>query len=286
MFQSTLKITLMNTKFLLPFIVLVMCTISCSNDDSNNDDFNTNNEGSQNTEEEIPVINSYYGLTLGDNWQYDVTVDDQAPTVDSLEVTGDIIIEGKSFSDFTANMPNAGFMTNLLDNGGLREENSVLYYSGSISIPITDTENFETEVNDLILYDESKADGTVLAEISESYEQTVDNLPLKIDITIKSIQNELLENYTQGSFSFEKALKATYEITASVNTEFLGFPIPIVNEQKVVTSTNIYGLNVGIINSETDLTVTFEDLSVINITLDDIDTSTLQVIKNYAVTID
>jgi len=255
----------------LSVLVLILC--SCSSDDDTNSDNATT---------------SYYSLEIGDQWSYDVRVDDNASSTDNLEITSEQTIQNNTYSTFTASPESSGFMTRLLENGALRETNGKLFYTGIIDVQSILGVDFDIPVEDVIIYDVNASDGGVLSEVNEEVTQTVNGVPVTFELMLQTTQGPSLTNTTIGGLSFENTLQSSFLVTARAFTSFLGAEIPIIERQDILFSSNIYGENIGLLQSSSSFMTNFEDLSDlgINAPLTDIDFTVTQTITDYTVASD
>jgi len=250
----------------LYMIFILLFFINCTTDTESieNDLQTTTIEQSENTTSDSTEGSlSYFGLTPGDTWTYNVFIDDSFSSEDILTVVDPVITDGIEFSDFEASVGNTGFMTNVISNGLVIEESGVLTYSGVLEFPLDDTNVITIEVNDAIVYDPSQGTGTVLSEISQSMEQNVMGFQLTINtiITTQQLDNDQTDVIVED-FVFENVIKSNLIVNAEITTTLAGIPVTIMAPQDVYNVTNHYAQDIGLVASWVDFQYELEDLGV------------------------
>ena len=250
--------------YILSILVSLFVCIACTTDAEVTEDDSVNaitSETAATTENAAQGSLSYYSLTPGDNWTYDVFIDGNFSSEDVVTVVDPVIVDGLEFTDFEAAVPNTGFMTNVLANGLVQENNSVLTYSGVLEFPLDDTNVITIDVDNAIVYDPSQESGTVLSEISQSMDQDVMGFLLTIDtvITTQQLDNDQTD-VTVGDFVFDNVIKSNLTVNATITTTVAGIPFTILEPQDVYNVTNHYAQNVGLVASWVDFQYELEDL--------------------------
>lgn len=263
--------------FLFCLCCLALLSIQCSDDDT----------PATTPEETTPQTDSYFALQSGNNWQYNVTTDGMASSQDQLAVAPDPSTP-VGFSNLDANEPANGFMTTLLATGYLKDELSILRYTGALEFAIDPSNPIQIDIEDALVYNAEAASGTTLSTVTQSFSQDLDGIPITIDIVASTQQLALLDTYTSGGFTFEKAVQSSLIINATISAEILGVQIPLLPSQDVLIAENTYAINNGLVNSEVTFTYEFVDLSGFGIDLpfpaSDTSVST-QVINDFELTL-
>jgi len=241
----------------ITYLFLALVIISCSSDDNGN----TSNP----TEETY----NFFPLTSGTYWTYD-NESDQETTRDSLYVSGIEEINGVAHTLLSAEEPASGFMTVLLSQNLVRTTETSLLLTGELGAP--PVEGFPEIIIPLVdfeLYNSEASVNELLSETTGEIEQTIEDIPLVIAYSIKTIQRETFENGYSG-FSesvISSELIVNLSITAIIEFNGITIPIPILQAQDVVTVTNYYADEIGLINSDTLIEYELEDLSDLGIVL-------------------
>jgi len=258
-------------------IALVMISLfSCSSDDTSMND--TNNS-------------DYFPLTTGNEWNYI----NSSQTQGEQEVTNDEKLTITSENDnayafnSSADPLERGIITGILANGNLSKQNGQLVYNGEyvVDLSLYNLDNLTIPLTDLVVYDINASAGENLSNISNTIDQTFNiqgqAIPLVIEYSLNTQQNEILESYSVSGTSYENVLKSSVSLTLEVNADII-VSIPLLEEQQVLTSSNYYAENIGLIYSENQANYNFEDLSQFGVpNMDPISIDSSQSIYSYIV---
>lgn len=258
-------------------IALVMISLfSCSSDDTSMND--TNNS-------------DYFPLTTGNEWNYS----NSSQTQGEQEVTNDEKLTITSENDnayafnSSADPLERGIITGILANGNLSKQNGQLVYNGEyvVDLSLYNLDNLTIPLTDLVVYDINASAGENLSNISNTIDQTFNiqgqTFPLVIEYSLNTQQNEILESYSVSGTSYENVLKSSVSLTLEVNADII-VSIPLLEEQEVLTSSNYYAENIGLIYSENQANYNFEDFSQFGVpNMDPISIDSSQSIDSYIV---
>ncbi|WP_203295775.1 hypothetical protein [Luteirhabdus pelagi] len=237
---------------LLLFLSLFL--VACSSDDSSDD-------SSQ------PNETDYFPLTANSYWTYNNT-NEQGATRDSLYVDGVSQQNGNTYTDLGARLPITGFTTNILANNLVRKENGKVFILGELSIPIEGVP-FAIPLNDVIVVDSEASAGTQLSFLEDAIEQTIMDVPLSIEYSAETVQENDLESYTVSGNSYSDVevatLTVTLAVTAQVEVGGISIPFPVLAEQEVFTVTHYFAADIGLIYAESATDYQLEDLSGLGI---------------------
>lgn len=269
----------MKKYFLLLFTASLL--IGCNDDEPSNTDDDSEmmeemmeeeseNDNDDDDPDETDATFRYYSLAMEDHWEYEIESESMESTSDTLTVSENTVIEGEDFSTFNSSAVRAGFMTNLLASGALRETETQLLYTGTITIPFEENE-IELSLPITPLFDQTAVIGDELSSFTETIVQEIEQagmtIPLTITATITTVQAGLEENATIGPFTFERLISGSLNIRASITAEVLGIPIILLQEQNVLAVNNSYAQDVGLVESTVSFNYEFEDLSPFGIEL-------------------
>lgn len=253
-----IKLKKMKTKlFFIAFAITILT--GCSSD---------NSSGSAS-------VADYFPLTDGNYWTYIVTSsDNQSPNQDSLYVANDTVINAKTYKKMkTLNTP-FGFYSNSLRNNGLRKENGVIYLTGNAGLNLGAALPINLSVTDLIIFKESATLNQELGSVSGVINQDFQGYPLVINYTLKTTALETLPTYISGTdevYTDVKKVKTTLNLKISTTVTVPGIPIPLavplLNTQDVVSSTQYYAKNIGMIFANTTISYELQDFSQFGIIL-------------------
>lgn len=227
----------MKNKFCLLIAIASSFLISCSSEDSGN---------GQNESFSFPLTNGKY-------WTYDIT-GDAGSFRDSLYISGDTLINAKTYKRFDTKDIPAGFYSSSLRNNGVRESNGKLLLSGDLSLasgqqlPIA----LDLTLSDFVIYKKNAANDELLATKSGVIEQTVQGYPLTINYSLKSYKGQNLSSFTLPNsdvYTDVKTVKIVLRASASMTIS--GFNIPVLQSQDVLVSTQYIANNIGVVYTNT-----------------------------------
>lgn len=232
----------MKTKLILSSLLAMILFTSCS---SSNDD-----SGSAAT-----PPTTFLPLTNGNYWVYDV---DNAGTInrDSLYVAHDTVINAVTYKKMKTLTTPTGFFSSTLRDNGAKIDGSKLEMTGTLSLNFGLTSPINISLTDFVFFKENAALNEVLATTSGTINQTVQSYPLTIDYTLKTVCDGSLTNYlTPGGTAYTDVKKTkvimNLKITTSQVVSGITIPITIMNAQDVVTSTQYYAKNIGMVYANT-----------------------------------
>lgn len=266
----------MKNIYLLLFATLTLIACSENSDNDNNSETQLN----------------YFPLVANSYWTYK-NATPQENTTDSLYVAGTTVINGNTYTELDAQAPIDAFMTQVLANGALRTENSKLFITGEVGGPPVDGfPEITIPLEDVILYNTQQANGMVLSQIMGEISQDIQGYPITINYTVTTKQGESLSAYTVSGNSFTDVITSkiiiNLNITLTIEVNGINLDVPLLNpeSQDVITATNYYAKDVGLIDSTVLVEYTLLDLSQYGIDLpipqEDSQTST-QKIESYAI---
>ena len=260
---------------------------NCSSDDENS---GTN-----------PQNQNYFPLVVENQWNYEntQTTDEASQTsAETLSVESESNTENGSTYNLESTSTQAGVsFTSILSNGDVFKNDGKLLLSGNVDLDIDQVEipNFDINFEDLVVYDTQAVEGSILFT-----DDQVLNLPEFNDISLTlslSIESKSLgefQNFDANGELYENVIGSEFIVSIGVDatTTVAPFPFPItiavIEFQEVVNSTNYFANEVGLIQSETNLNISFsEELSQVpNFNLEDISSQIQQALIDYQVSLE
>jgi hypothetical protein len=239
----------------ITFTLLILLIISCSSSDDSE------------IIDSVPETYDYFPMTVDSYWTYNNQDSGQENTRDSLFISGAEIINDINYYKFSALPPVSGFMTSLLSQSSLNANDDELLLNGQFGTPpIEGFPEISIPLVDLIMYDLNENNGALLSEISGDIQEVIEEIPIKINYEITTIQGETYED-GYGNFTSSSVLSSIININLSIVAEFevLGnvLEIPILQPQDVIKTTNYFADGVGMIYSDTIVEYQLEDLSIL-----------------------
>ena len=129
------------SKFMKKYVFLLLgisiINFSCSSDD-----------------DVSPASNNYQPLATGNYWNYNVQGTDMSER-DSLYVSNDTVISGKTYKKMRVGNVPAGFFSNTLNKNYLRADGGKVYMSGNAGLALGDFLPLDLELSDFIILDEN-----------------------------------------------------------------------------------------------------------------------------------
>jgi hypothetical protein len=276
----------------LSLILGIIFLISCSSDD---DAMNDVNEGDDNTNDPNieEVAENFFPLVVGNSWDYENTLSSPSQqdivSNETLSVSTTSEVSGDTVYELNSDNPvGSGPVTLALSQGKLNKSNSSLLYTGEFGLGLNNFPEINFTLENTVIFDTSVSSGTELFSQDETIEQEFQGIPLTIDYTLTTIKGD---NFDTNGVTYDNVISSqlivNLEITANI-TDPLPVSVTIVQSQDAVVVTNFFADGVGLIESETDTAIVFEDITlpIPNLPLDDISFNTLQVLTDYNVTLE
>jgi len=155
------------------------------------------------------------------------------------------------------NMIANGTINSLLTSGSLTRTETTLSLDGDLALPqeLADFIDFELMLNTIVLYDVQAGIGTELSTTTNTVTQMVGTFPVTITYTLTTTAQEFLESYTLLGQNYTNVATAdlilTLEAATNIDVGGVSIPLPILNEQDVLVSTNFFAKDVGLIRAVT-----------------------------------
>ena len=231
----------MKTNFILTSLFALILFSSCS---KNNDDSGVDNS----------PATTFLPLTNGNYWVYDV---DNAGTLnrDSLYIANDTTINTVIYKKMKTLATPLGFFSSTLRNNGVKIDASKLVMTGDFSLNFGLTAPINLALTDFIFFKESAATNDILSTTSGTLNQTYSGYPLTIDYTMKTVADGSLATYLSDGTTYTDVKKTkvilNLKITTTQTVSGITVPITIMAPQDVITSTQYYSKNIGMVYANT-----------------------------------
>ncbi len=208
---------------------------------------------------------NYQPLGSGNYWNYDVQGTETSER-DSLYVSNDTVMNGKTYRKMRVGNVPVGFFSNTLNKNFLRIDGGKVYMSGNAGLALGDFLPLDLELSDFIIFDENANPTQQLSSLTGNIEQMVEEIPLNINYVFSSESGQSYPTYTTpGGIIYNNVksvkLKLNLKITATYLVGNFPISIPVLNPQDVVLSERFYAPNVGMIYSTTKLSYELQDFS-------------------------
>lgn len=246
--------------FLLSLFALALL-VSCSSDD---DDMGS----------PIPIETAinYFPATVGNHWDYhnNINIPDQYQheSDETLTVSDSTTTNDTSSYLFSSNASSIdqGFMTTILTNGEINKVEGKVIFNGNlvVHLPVLE-EAISIPVHNLFILDQNVDSGQNLTTLTDSLTQTINfsgqDLPITFNYTLQTIQGDSYDNHTVKDMVYDNVISSNLQLDLSATVSLSVFNIAILLNQTVLNSTNYFAENIGMIESENDIHLEFEDLS-------------------------
>lgn len=253
--------------YLLLFSITI---ISCSSSDDNNI---SNDSGNATT---------HFPLSNGNYWVYNV--DAEIDGRDSLYVKGDTTINAKTYKKMKTKQLATGFYSNTLRNNAVRINGSLVQLTGAVSFDLGLTDPLSFAVQDFTIMKKNGTQNEVLSTVTGSVNQVVATYPMVFDYTIKSIADGTMTSFTSNGVTYTDIQKTKVIVSLKITTTgtIPGTTIPlnvvVLSQQDVVTSTQYYANNIGLVYADSAITYQLNSLPNINLPIPQ---SGNQTVKEY-----
>ena len=237
-------------------LIAIGFTVSCSNDDDNNTT--------------APAENEYLPLDTGNYWLYDTNnegADGAADSSgrDSLYVANDTVIGTETYKKFKTLAAATGFYSGSLSGNAVKLSGSKLLVTGSTFLAISEDIPFTIAITDFAFFDANATSGDQIGSTSGSFEQTIQDIPLKFTYTLKTKAADDLATLAVNGTNFTDI--KTVITTLNLKIEHAVFGIVLLQPQDVVVSTQYFAKGVGAVKTSTHITYQLADFSSLGIIL-------------------
>ena len=234
-------------------------SVSCSNNDDSD-----NNEGANAT--------VYLPDTEGTYWVYDTEAETSGTTGrDSLYTANDTVIGAETYKKFKTGAMATGFYSGALSGNSVRQSGGKLILNGAASLNFSEDLPLAISVTNFTFFDAGATPTTQLGITSGTISQTIQNYPVNVDYELKAVAGTDVTNFTANGITYTNVKTVKMTLTASVKVMLtvsgLQVPVPAMEEQPVLVSTQYYAENIGVVKVETDIDYHLSDFSSLGITL-------------------
>ena len=249
----------MKTRFLL-LAAAVGLIASCSPDDNSD---NNNPE------------TAFFPLTSGSYWTYNIPGGGTSLAVkDSLYTANDTVINTIAYKKFkTKDQPAFGFYSNSLNGNSVRKDGDKIVVTGKASLNFGTGLPLNIDVTDFTAFQESAAENAQLSVLNGTMTQTIPGFeayPMTITYSLKAIAGISMPTFTAPdgtTYTDVKTVKTVLNAKITTIVAPLTFPVPIMNSQDVVVSTQYYAKNIGMVYANTTLSYNLQDFSSLGLQL-------------------
>ena len=217
---------------------------------------------SDNDSEPITTETDYFPEETGNFWVYKVSGTNFESGRDSLYVANDTIISGNSCKKFKTKTLPLGFYSNSANNNSIRKVNDKIVLTGSAGLNFGEALPVDVSLTDFVIFKQSAVADEELDSETGVIEQEFDGFPLTITYTLKTIAMGRLPNFTApDQKSYSDILKVKTILKLQITTDLGGLAVPVLRSQDVITSTQYYSKNIGVVYANTTITYNLEAIA-------------------------
>ncbi len=232
----------------LSLSILILC--SCRNE-------------SVELENGITSSNVYLPMNAGNYWTYKVLGADIDR--DSLYIQKDTTIAGNAYKKLKTKVLPFGFYSTGLNQNSIRKSGDKILVTGKANLDFIASFPINLSLTDFIAFKEVTNNNEEIDSKSGVIEQTVSGFPLKVEYTLKTIGLAPLSGFTTSegkTYADVKPIKMIVTAKIIYNATIAGVPvaIPILNTQDVITSTQYFAKNKGMVFAKTVLNYQLQPL--------------------------
>lgn len=257
--------------FLYTALISVFIIVSCSEEDDSL----------------VLSDTTYFPLEVGNSWTYENRAFQNDITSAGNETLSVDTRNGNEFN-FSQNIDEiAGVFTSVLASGEVSKTsgNQSFVYNGEVSISLeNDLPDLEIPLENLVLYDSGLSQGDVMSSSSGEFQQSINGFPVDFNYVITSTHNGFSAEEVINSISYEDVFISKTEVSLSASVFIVFNNFTILQEQPVTTITNYYAKDVGLIFSDVEIEIIFEDIpEQLEVEIPDIFFRSIQRIDDYVV---
>lgn len=236
----------MKKTYLLFFLSIFI--VSCSSDDNN--DNNGGNSG-------IPFLPT----TVGNYWVYDVE-SSLMDGRDSLYIANDTIIDGNTFQKLKTKELPFGFFSTVLNNNSIRYSGGKLFLTGSANLNFSEDLPIDVSLSNFVVFSDNASADEQLGTMSGTFEEEIEGFLITFKYTLTSKAKADIATFTSGQENYTNVKPVEITLNLEITAGMAGLPIayPIMKPQNVVTSTQYYAKNIGVVHTTTDIAYTLEEI--------------------------
>ncbi len=240
---------------------------------------------------------NYFPLALNNQWSYHNTIELSSPAYhqesdETLRVsnTGNEN-ETTSYLFSSSVVPKKrGVSTSLLANGKINKVRGKVIYNGNFifRLPILG-DSIRLPLHNFLLLNQNAGVDELLSTAEGTLQDTLQfgdslQLPATIVYNLQATGGKAYVNYPNNGQTFNNVISSKLTLNLSATATLPdGFSLEIIVPQKVLTSTNYFAKEIGLIYNQTTIHVVFEDLSEYTVSqIDSIVGASSQILTQYA----
>jgi len=229
--------------------------MSCSSDDDNNNGGNDNQS------------KNYLPAQVGNSWNYEnktTTNGNEQTANEEVSVEENNTEDNTEFFSLSSTLDNplAPSVTSVLSNGELYKIDQTLFFNGDIDLGFeAELGDFELDLSQVVVFDANANPNQLIFSDSNSFSQDFNGIELSINYEVTSMSRNHYDTMEVNGVVYEDVISADLIINLEVTAGQGFLTISLLDEQDIISATHYFANQVGLIKSEVEINVEFEDLS-------------------------
>jgi hypothetical protein len=239
-------------------------------------------------EEDVIVLSDtdYFPLTIDNTWNYNNSMAQNGTTLNGNE---QLMVDSKTQQDefeFSRNTNAvAGVFTQVLTSGKVnkQEENERINYNGELTLALGDgLSEVVFPLENVTLYDAGLSNGDVMSISSGTFEESINGFTVDFNFEVRSIHHGFSVNETVNGTLYDDVFISKTLVRLSASTFIVINDFTLLQEQEIIVIKNYYAKDVGLILSEVEAEIIFEDIpEQLNVEIPDVNFTSNQTLQNY-----
>ncbi|PSG88274.1 hypothetical protein [Aurantibacter aestuarii] len=228
---------------------------SCSSDDDNS----TTPEPNDPSTSQQTATGDFFPLSSGNEWNYDVENRDNNDANNNTNSTDALKVESQNGNAYTLSVNNNttanGTLNTFLVSGELTATDTQLTNTGSFVFPLGGANDIVIDFVDAKFYDTTASIEQEIYTKTGTISQTVQNIPLNINYSLKTTQLENLATYSSNGVTYSNVTSARLDLRMAVSTTItvvVPTTLAIIDEQNVLSIDAYYADGIGLVYAEAD----------------------------------
>ena len=201
----------------------------------------------------------FFPLTSGNEWNYDVENRDNNDAANNTNSTDALKVESQNGNAYTLSVNNNtvanGTLNTFLVSGELTATDTQLSNSGSFVFPLGGANDIVIDFVDAKFYDTTANIEQEIYSKTGTITQTIQNIPLNINYSLKSTQLDNLASYSSNGVTYTNVTSARLDLRMEVSTTItivVPTTLAIIDDQNVLSITAYYADGIGLVYAESD----------------------------------
>ncbi|MFO7744751.1 MAG: hypothetical protein R6V36_05130 [Psychroflexus sp.] len=256
-------------KKILLLSVFILATLSCSEEDDSS---------------LVSDVN-YFPLEIENSWTYSNQSNSNAENSQGTETLTINNQDGNRFSFTQIMNSQPGLFTSVLASGEVYKQNGnqKIIYNGDMNLSLDNNlQNLEFPLKDIVLYDANLSQGDVMFSSAGDFQQDINGFPVDFEYEISSLHNGFSISQVINDVAYEDIFISEINISLSASVFLVISNFSILQKQDIIKIKNYYAKDIGLIYSEVNTEIIFEDIpEQLNVEISDVNSTSTQSLTSY-----